>query len=558
MIMGTKDNPFLHSFSHGGVNYYLRWDFEDLLAWVESAESDHVEEKFAEYGLLCTSEGMTPIQEDKYKEAVFEKLGVSKASIRSVLTQVKKELKPKLQENVEKEEQKLDFGSVYDTSEGDSSGMLPENASHGDILNDLVAVLPKHYVFGSVLYVWSGRDIWVPWSLSALQKEIAARYNHVGRCKRVSDYRAIAGAVLSSDELRKEAWRETPGFPVEDGLYAINREGFKDVDPESGFKFIQKREYHYEDYCRYKLMFKPDFSFDVETSNFKRILDNVDNPILLQQLCGLAVSGLLPLTQMAATFYGDGGSGKGVMFNILESLFPKERVTSISLEQMNDQKYRIELADARLNLVSEVQAVTRPDLTGFKEVVGGNLITGRALYLPPVAFTPCVGMILSMNKLFRLGEVGTAVERRFGNSIVKFVKRNTEQIEGLDRMIIENELPGILAWCMTGVELWADVGLDTTLSNQLWHQWKESEDITTLFFSECVMEGGRGVSRKDLWDAFREYCKNAGVSPLRKGDFYDTASKVLGPSTKYCGVQTWRTYSLNTGIASRNIYEENQ
>lgn len=541
MILGSHDNLILHSFSHGGIKYKLRWDFEDLLNWAESCGVDELEENFALFGTLCGIHGITGVQEDRYIEIITDRLQCGKGGLRKDISETKKRIKKKQPPETIGDDSEADC--LYDSKEDGSH--MEAGATHGDVITDFLSFLPDCVSYGDTLYTWSGSSLWTGMNTGAIQKKIRVRYNHVERCKRVSDYRSIAGAIVTEEDIRTEQWVETPGFPCSDGFYEVSPDGFPGIDGDSGYKFIRLRRYEKEDYCRFKLGLKPDFDFEIESGMFNHILENVDNPVLLQQLCGLAVCGLLPQLQKVATFFGDGGAGKGTMFDILEALLPKSRLTSISIEQMNDPKYRINLADSRINFVSEIRKDRKIDLTGLKEIVGGGTITGRPLYMPPVSFKPNVGMILSMNEFFRLNEVGSAIQRRFGDTIVKFVRRNEFQIDGLAQMIIEKELPAVLAWCMTGVELWAEGGLDITLSKSLWEDWKLVEDPVALFIKEAVMTGGKGIHRTLAWDRYMKFCEESNVKPLRKGEFYVQMDKTLGKAVRKADGWTWRGYALN-------------
>ena len=167
----------------------------------------------------------------------------------------------------------------------------------------------------------------------------------------------------------------------------------------------------------------------------------------------------------------------------------------------------------------------------MKEIVGGGLVTGRALFQGPVQFYPRCTFVLSFNKWFPLGEVGDAVQRRFGDTIVQFKKHQDKQIGNLAEIIIEHELPGVLAWCMDGVELWIQHGLESALSNELWGNWVSSVDPVQLFVDECIqvvsVRAG-GIKRGELWDRFKVFCEDAKYYVIKKGEFLHRLDSLRG------------------------------
>jgi phage/plasmid-associated DNA primase len=201
------------------------------------------------------------------------------------------------------------------------------------------------------------------------------------------------------------------------------------------------------------------------------------------------------------------------------------------LDNLNDAVYRVQLADARINFTSEVGR-KKLNLTGIKEAIGGGLLTGRALFQGPVQFYPNCSFVISMNHFFPLEESGSAVARRFGDTIVQFSKNHEEQIDNLAQIIIEHELPAVLRWAMDGVELFMECGLESLLSNELFGKWITSVDPVSLFIDEQIEFSYRigisGVKRGDLWKRFKDFCSDSGYYLVRKGDFFEQISHVKG------------------------------
>ena len=517
MIMGSEERPFLNSMSHGGVKYWLKWTFEDLYEWCETCPEDELEDWFLIHSANCD---LRESQINMVGKVIGKRMGASGGSVSTDIKADKKERQVVLSEE-KRVEDAHDDG--VDINEGDDKGedeeivWLPPEASHGDIIEDYLRRSGDCKAFGDGIYVWKGGSVWKCENSGVIQKRIRTEYNHVSKCQRVSDYKGLAGALLSEADINVERWDEAIGFPCSDGFYRVTEDG------------VEKEGYTKELLCRFKMGIKPDF--EMKTPMFDKIVDNVENPVLFQQLCGLALCGKLPELQKVFIMFGDGGAGKGTISRIMSAMLPKNRATSISLSQMNDEKYRVLLADSRVNFTSEISSSKKVDVTGVKEIVGGDLVTGRALFQGPVSFYPCCTFVLSMNRWFPLGEVGDAVQRRFGDTIVRFKRKQDKQIGNLVEIIIENELPGVLAWCMDGIDLWIEHGLESSLSHELWGKWISSVDPIQLFVEESIQlvaSRSGGIKRSELWDRFKVFCEDANYYVVKKGDFFHSLESIRG------------------------------
>jgi len=227
------------------------------------------------------------------------------------------------------------------------------------------------------------------------------------------------------------------------------------------------------------------------------------------------------------------------------AMLPTNRVTSVSLDQLNQEYYRAHIAQSRVNVVSEVRTgrgTKKIDITGLKEITGGGIISARAPYCEPFNFKSSCSFIISMNDNFTLHPVGPETERRFGHSMVQFTKdAESEEIVGLADMIIADELPGVLAWAIEGVRMYFEHGLEDSLSLEMYRRWELSVDPVALFLDESVIITGSVrdyVDRSEMWKRFQAFCLSGGYGDWKKGDFFadlDKSSK-LGPIKKSDGV----------------------
>ena len=515
-IMGQDKAPFLHSFSHGGVKYALQWTYEDLLEWIETANEDEIDDWFS---IHAANTDASDIQLEKLSKAVAKKVGVSVVAVR-------KEVKAKLAEKTSEN----DVGDEIDPKCMYGVTVAPD-ASHGDIMEDYIRNTGDCKTFGGSVYSWEGGTIWQQHTQSVIKKNLWTYYNHVDHCQIKSDYLALAGMVVNDSDVNVLQWNEAFGFPCSDGFYLIKDEK------------VEKVEYTKDLMCRFRMGIKPDFS--MKTPLFDKILANIENPVLFQQLFGLAVSGYLNKAQKVMVMKGTGGAGKGTIENVMMAMLPTSRVTTVSLDQLNQDYFRAHIAQSRVNFMSEVRTgkgSRKIDITGLKEITGGGIITARFIYSSTFNFRSTCSFVISMNDNFALSPVGPETERRFGHSMVQFTKGDAHhEIIGLADMIIADELPGVLAWAIEGVKMYFQHGLEDSLSMELYKRWELSTDPVALFLEENVNITGSArdyVDRAEMWKRFQDFCSKGGYGEWRKGDFFADLDKYskIGPIKKADGI----------------------
>jgi len=492
-IMGSSVSPFLYSFSHGGVKYALKWHVDDLTDWVERSSKDEVLDMFGTHLVNLQAEEM---QAESLIKVVSKKIDVSISSIKATK-------KNKIAEVAAEPGVVVDNASIPCVT-------LSDKATHGDIIDDYIRRAGDCRIFGDTLYSWEGGSIWQNHSKGYIREKIRNLYNHVKVCTQVSHYSGLAKAILEEERLIVSEWPEPIGFPCSDGFYTVSVDGF------------DKQDYAKELYCRFKMKVKPDFH--MRTPNFDKVIANVNNPVLYQQLFGLALGGYLTKMQTIFMMKGEGGSGKGTTNTILTAMLPKKRLSHFTLPDLNDNVFRSQLADVRINFTDEVDKDKRFSLRSLLEMSGGGDIAGRGLYKDPTEFKASCSFIICMNNFFPLSTVGRETERRFGSSIVEFKAREKDAAADFDlaNKIIDKELPGVLAWAMEGVRLYLEYGLEDELSRKLYREWTISVDPVELFIDECIEFTHKRdyLERPEIWKRFQQFCIDGEYKPIRKGDFF--------------------------------------
>jgi len=528
MIIGSPESPKLKSFSSGGIIYDMKWTSKDLSDWVDDATPDEIDDWYKFHTLNSDiSETLLNSLHKKVSKKTDSNVSAVKADIKLAKADKKEaDFESKLREDPEA--QKCLYGMNVD-----------ETASHGDVLEDYIRNSGECRSYGGSLFVWEDGSVWKEHNVKWIRKNLRTHYNHVNACQRKHEYEALSTMIVSESDVNMHSWPEECGLPCTDGFYWVS---------DKAKEGVEKIPYSKELGCRFKMGIKPDWS--MKTPLFDRIIANVENKILFQQLFGLALSGYLNKMQMVFLMRGRGGEGKGTTCKILQAMLPTDRVTSIKLQDLNNEYYRATIAQSKVNIIGETRK-GKIDLTGVKEITGGDLITARNPAGVPFSFYATCSFILSVNDIFVPEQMGPDIERRFGRTMVSFVKqhKDEEAIVNFPEKIIENELPGILAWAIEGIKMYFADGLDDDLSLEMYGKWVFNADPVASFLDEkChVFKPVRGekeqmIERNKLWDAYQAYSESGRLKLIGRNEFYSAVEKQRGvlPAEKLKGVYYYK------------------
>ena len=484
MVIGSDKKQWLKSFNHGEVKYEILWSYDDLRNWCESASMEDLGELLP---IFLNSVDASDVALSQLTKEYAKKLGVSSAVV------------AKASKKVEEPEETDTF--------------VDKDATHREIADDFIHRLGDVRSFGN-LYVWQpGGTIWKTLSKSTIEKQLGIDYAHTQLCKVTSHYRGISSLIMQEESIMVDHWPEVIGFPCATGFWTVTKEGF------------HKQDYDRDLFCRFRMPIDPDLSGRPMPSMSKIIFNTENgagNDILFQQIFGLALCGMLPKLQKIAVFFGQGGTGKGTVSDILKAMLPSSRLTNLYLDQLVDPTFACKLADSRINFTGEVDKRKKVPLKALFAMSGGGTVAARDVYKSSIEFKNSCGFMISTNNFFHLDSVGTETERRFADTIVEFFKRNDSQDDDLGARIIDRELGLVLSWAMRGVQLYLTHGLVTGHSRELYERWTSGVDPVALFVEEHISFSypRDWFDQAAAWKKYKEFCLESGYREGNKGDFF--------------------------------------
>jgi len=505
MILGGDNGLILHSFNHGEVNYKLRFTPEDLETWANEAPIDEVEDWA---GTFITQTEGSLIKVESISKGVAKRTGVQSSVVNKAVKQAQAE-------------------AVDEHIVDNELAVIKRDSTHQEVADHIVSRFEGCRVYGGKLYIWEeGGSIWKCYTNAMISSMIGRDYKFVQLNRTAPQNKQIASIIWGDHRVLFEEWPQEYGIPCHDGFYKMSAEG------------ITRIGYKKELGCRYKLKFSPNSS--VPTPNFDKLLKSVTgngmsgNAILLQQVFGLTIGGYMQKLQKVPVLFGEGGLGKGIITKVLRALLPEGRVGSIPFEHLGDPEKINSLSGKVVNILDETQRRKPIDATYIKRLTGDNRVTGRELYVGTKEFKHYCSFWLLTNTWPKIDSVKEDMRRRFGDTIVHFVRsEDFGDDPDLYEKIVNLELPGILAWAINGARSYFEHGLVTDYSDEMWNHWCADADPISAFLDECYNivgtrdKGFRGkwVARSECFARFKEWCKEWGFTEVSMKEFY---SSLLG------------------------------
>jgi len=250
--------------------------------------------------------------------------------------------------------------------------------------------------------------------------------------------------------------------------------------------------------------------------------EHSDIAAFVQRLAGYSASGdtrfhILPFLN------GPGGNGKSVFLDVLRILLGDYAASAPNTFLMaGQQQHETEVArlqGLRLVIVSEVNQDARFDEAKMKLTTGGDALTARFMRQDHFTFEPTHHLWLMGNHLPAVKAGGDSFWRRL--RLIPFTRSvpAERKIEGLAKILADEEGPGILAWMVAGaVDVFAGGLQEPAAVMAFTETYAEEEDSLARFMGDCCHLGGGThvvINTSKLRGAYDDWCRAEGETPLK-------------------------------------------
>ncbi|MBR2209758.1 MAG: toprim domain-containing protein [Synergistaceae bacterium] len=248
---------------------------------------------------------------------------------------------------------------------------------------------------------------------------------------------------------------------------------------------------------------------------------------LLQEMTGYV---LFNDCSMQKCFFliGDGANGKSVFLNVISAVFDEANVSNVEMSSLIEPFQRISLMNSLVNISTETSSNVKGAESIFKQVVGGDMISGCFKSKDFVSFKPRCVMISACNEYIKSHDTTAGFLRRI--CFIDFPRK----FEGkkADRNLeskLKTELPGIFNWAYEGYKrLKAQGGFtETNEQKEMMSEFISLMNPIASFIEDCLQDEDGILERGQLYRKYVEWTKEVGHEAQSQTRFIQNFKKTI-------------------------------
>ncbi|EGT4145014.1 DNA primase [Clostridium perfringens] len=269
-----------------------------------------------------------------------------------------------------------------------------------------------------------------------------------------------------------------------------------------------------------------EYNPQVDCPQFKKFLNEVlDCKLipLVQEIVGYLLT-TNTVSQKAFVFWGPARTGKSTLLWVVEYLLlGKKNVSNIPWQEIGDKFKTAELLGKLANVFSDLPSKSIDDTGIFKVVTGEDYLMAEKKNKNPFKFKPFARLVFSCNELPR-----NYVDRTEGFYRRLIIVPFNRQIEksNIDKDLkykFQDEKEGILNWALEGLKRLYENNFEFSeneLTDGVKKEYKRENNNVISFVEECCeLDGLFSCSRIELYEAYKEFCVEAGLKALSQIKF---------------------------------------
>lgn len=249
----------------------------------------------------------------------------------------------------------------------------------------------------------------------------------------------------------------------------------------------------------------------------------------LQKIAGLSLTGNTEQETCFILYGSTTRNGKSTFCETLIHLLGDYALTmkpeSLAVKQNIDSRQAsgdiARLAGCRFCNASEPPKRMLFDTALLKSLLGRDSITARHLHQREFSFVPKFKLVINTNYLPKITDDTIFASGRI--NVISFDRHFEphEQDKHLkDRLRTSEEMSGILNWCIDGLYLYRQEGLEPPRAVQnATEVYRQDSDKIGTFINERLTKNGKNSSVKTVYDIYSEWCADNGFGVENKGNF---------------------------------------
>lgn len=269
-----------------------------------------------------------------------------------------------------------------------------------------------------------------------------------------------------------------------------------------------------------------EYNPQVDCPQFKKFLNEVlDCKLipLVQEIVGYLLT-TNTASQKAFVFWGPARTGKSTLLWVVEYLLlGKKNVSNIPWQEIGDKFKTAELLGKLANVFSDLPSKSIDDTGIFKVVTGEDYLMAEKKNKNPFKFRPFARLVFSCNELPK-----NYVDRTEGFYrrliIVPFNRQiDKNKIDKALKYKFQREKEGIFNWALEGLKRLYENNFEFSeneLTDGVKKEYKRENNNVISFVEECCeLDGLFSCSRIELYEAYKEFCVEAGLKALSQIKF---------------------------------------
>lgn len=250
----------------------------------------------------------------------------------------------------------------------------------------------------------------------------------------------------------------------------------------------------------------------------------------LQKIAGLSLTGNTEQETCFILYGSTTRNGKSTFCETLIHLLGDYALTmkpeTLAVKQNLDSRQAsgdvARLAGCRFVNASEPPKRMLFDTALLKSLLGRDSITARHLHQREFSFIPKFKLVINTNYLPTITDDTVFSSGRI--NVVSFDRHfeSHEQDKHLkDKLRSKKEMSGILNWCIEGLRLYRQQGLQPPEAvTKATDAYRTDSDKIGIFFNECMTKTGKNSKAKDVYDIYAKWCEDNGYGVENKGNFF--------------------------------------
>jgi len=289
---------------------------------------------------------------------------------------------------------------------------------------------------------------------------------------------------------------------------------------------------------------------------FGQIMKNDEEIVdYLQTMLGYCITGETDLRSMFI-FWGAGSNGKSTLCELLKKILDKFYISAdkkifIKPERGSSHTaHLIPLVNARIAVLSETEEGEKLNESLIKALTGNDTISARELYGKQFSFKPVAKYIMLTNHkpTFNVNDQALLDRIRYIPFNARFASRPKEGEFLKDARFIDKLMSDyineVFTWLCLGAnnyyKLNGVIDVPKSLQEATDDYINEIDNVSQFIADMCERKQGESIKRTELYECYKNYCCDNGLTYQKQGDFYKRCQTLGFEEVKIRGVRQFK------------------